>query len=86
MHEKFVRFSDAEYSIIVLQGLKRMVRRSDYFTGYVVPRDVMRDSATASEVTDALQYAIEKIRVQLHMSSEELAKKLKYEDITYDKY
>lgn len=69
---KFVRFSDDEYTVMVLQGLKRMIRRSDYFVGYVPPRDVMRDNADSGEVTDALQHAIDVVRGNLVIKDKDL--------------
>lgn len=73
----------AQYSIWVLQGIKRMIRRSDYFMAYVPPRNVEQDNANVGDVTDALQYAIEAIRGQLPVREEvekrERTKRL-YED------
>jgi hypothetical protein len=61
-------FTDAEYAVVVLRGFQRMVRRTDLHSGFIHPRDVMRDNAENSEIIDALQYALDVIR--LHMETE----------------
>ncbi len=66
---KLTRFNEDEYAILVLQGVKRMLKRSDYFIGFVPPRDVMRDSATAEEATQAIQHAINTLRDNLSISA-----------------
>lgn len=68
---KLTRFSDDEYAILVLQGVKRMLKRSDYFIGFVPPRSVLHDSATAEEASSAIQHAIDALRDRLSTKSEE---------------
>lgn len=58
-------FTDAEYAIMVLLGMKRMVKRTDYYLGFIPPRSVLSDSPTVAEVNAALEHAIEVMRAQL---------------------
>jgi hypothetical protein len=66
-------FSDSQYSILVLQTLKRLLRRSDYYLAVLPPRDILsKDEASASDVSLALDFAIESIRGQFE--AQEVAK------------
>lgn len=55
-------YNDAEYAVLVLLNLKRMLRHSGYLLGFLPPRDLNRNSADSGEVTTALDYAVEAIR------------------------
>jgi hypothetical protein len=57
-------FTDTEYTLLVLQGLKRMIRRTDIFRGFVPPRNFVRENADSSEVEGALEYAIALVSAQ----------------------
>jgi len=59
------RFNDDEYSIIVLQNIKRALKRSDYLLAFIPPRDVMRDAVEMSEASSAVQRAIDCLRERL---------------------
>ena len=57
-------FTDTEYTLLVLQGLKRMIRRTDIFRGFVPPRNFVRENADSSEVEAALEFAIALVSAQ----------------------
>lgn len=58
-------FSDDEYSIIVLQCLKRAVRRpGGWLTELIIPRSIENDTGDSREIADALEHAIDAVRAQ----------------------
>lgn len=70
MRNEIRPFSEGVYSLMVLQGVKRMLKRSDYYLHFVPPSDVLRDTADSGEVQDALQYAIDAVRAQVAQERE----------------
>jgi hypothetical protein len=59
------RFTDDEYAVLVLQNMKRAMKRSDYLLAFIPPRDLMRDTAEVAEVTSAIQRGIDVLRERL---------------------
>ena len=59
-----IRFNDAEYSIIVLQCLKRAARRpGSWLAELIIPRSIGNsDVADSHEVTAALEFAIDAVQ------------------------
>jgi len=56
-------FTDQEYALLVLQGLKRMVQRGDWYQGYVIARDITAsDNAEIGDVVAAISLAQDIIR------------------------
>lgn len=76
------QFDDDEYAIVVLQGLRRMIKRSDYYIGFVPARSIMKDTADAGEVGEAIQHAITAIRERWAVRDATVSEKPKrmYED------
>jgi hypothetical protein len=70
-HPNIRPFTDAEYSVMVLLGLQRMVRRTDYATAWLTPRDIMRENVNQREVLEALQTAIDALRFQQRITDEQ---------------
>lgn len=69
-----IEFSDAEYSLIVLQCFKRLASRTDYYQGFVQPRDITRSNPDRAQVVNALEYAIAVVTAQV--GSERVSKAL----------
>ena len=63
-------FSDEEYAVVVLQNLRRAVKRSDYMLAFIPPRDIMCDTVDAAEVSSALLCAIDCLRDRLRESDQ----------------
>jgi len=51
-------FTDIEYALVVLRGIRRMVRKSDYYLAFIPARSLLDENASGSEVSAALDYAI----------------------------
>lgn len=58
--------SDAEYALIVIHGLRRMIERTELYQGFVLPRDITRANADRSEVLQALAYMDAMLTSQIH--------------------
>lgn len=71
MSEPIRPFTDAEYTLIVLQDIKRFMRKSELGLSWIHPRHWAAPDADGREVIDALEYAIAAVKEQVEMRQKE---------------
>ena len=78
-----IQRSDAEYALIVIHGLRRMVERTEMYQAFVLPRDITKGNADRSEVLQALAFTDAILTSLIH--SDRVDKALHGKEIWHDR-